>query len=145
MTGTGRGGCSGRSCKWKKWKSTQKSCRSKILTQEKATTRQKAEQRVRRGGGALAASRNGRKGGYRSLKGANLSGKTDSIHHRLLEGTFETANVPELRQKLLYTTPSGWWWWYRIGLPTQAPAGSGIERARCWHPVAHSGNEVHFE
>ena len=32
-------------------------------------------------------------------------------HHHLLQVTFETASVPELRQKLLYTTPSGWWWW----------------------------------
>ena len=54
-----------------------------------------------------------------------LYGKRDSIRHHLLEVTFETATVPELRQKLLYTTPSGWWWWwwwrwwwwYRIGLP----------------------------
>ena len=37
-------------------------------------------------------------------------GKGDSIHHHLLEAVSETANVLELRQKLLYTTPSGWWW-----------------------------------
>ena len=37
-------------------------------------------------------------------------GKTDSIHHHHLKGNFETATVPELRQKPLYTTPSGWWW-----------------------------------
>ena len=36
-------------------------------------------------------------------------GKRDSIH--LLEVIFETATVPELRQQLLYTTPSGWWRW----------------------------------
>ena len=30
--------------------------------------------------------------------------------YHLLEVTFETANVLELRQKLLYTTPSGWRW-----------------------------------
>ena len=44
----------------------------------------------------------------------------DSTHHHLLEVTSETVTVPELRQKLLYTNPSGWWWWwwwYRIGLP----------------------------
>ena len=40
----------------------------------------------------------------------------DSIHHHLLEGTFETATATELGEKLLYTNPSGWWW-YRIGLP----------------------------
>ena len=38
-------------------------------------------------------------------------GKRDSLHHHLLEAVSETANVLELRQKLLYTTPSGWWWW----------------------------------
>ena len=37
------------------------------------------------------------------------TGKRDSIHHHLLEAIPETANVLELRQKLLYTTPSGWW------------------------------------
>ena len=36
-------------------------------------------------------------------------GKRDSVHHHLLEAISETANVPELRQKLLYTTPSGCW------------------------------------
>ena len=40
------------------------------------------------------------------------NGKRDSIHHHLLEATSETANVLELRQKLLYTTLSGWWWWW---------------------------------
>ena len=39
-----------------------------------------------------------------------ILGKTDSIHHHHLKGNFETATVPELRQKPLYTTPSGWWW-----------------------------------
>ena len=39
-------------------------------------------------------------------------GKRDSIHHHLLEAISETANVLELRQKLLCTTPSGWWWWW---------------------------------
>ena len=34
-----------------------------------------------------------------------------SIRHHLLEAISETANVLELRQKLLYTTPSEWWWW----------------------------------
>ena len=34
----------------------------------------------------------------------------DSIDHHLLEVICETATVPELRQKLLYATPSGWWW-----------------------------------
>ena len=39
------------------------------------------------------------------------NGKKDSIHHHLLlEVPFETAIVLELRQKPLYTTPSGWWW-----------------------------------
>ena len=41
-------------------------------------------------------------------------GKTDSIHHHLLEVTSETANVQELKQKLLYTTTSGWWWCWCI-------------------------------
>ena len=36
--------------------------------------------------------------------------KRDSIHHHLQEVTCETATVLEWRQKLLYTTPSGWWW-----------------------------------
>ena len=40
----------------------------------------------------------------------NNAGKRDSIHHHLPEVIVETATVPELRQKLLYTTPSGWWW-----------------------------------
>ena len=48
----------------------------------------------------------------RAMRGA--IGKRDSIHHHLLEVTFETANVLGLRQKLLYTTPSGWWWWWCI-------------------------------
>ena len=39
-----------------------------------------------------------------------VPGKRDSIHRHLLEVISETATVPELRQKLLYTTPSGWWW-----------------------------------
>ena len=39
----------------------------------------------------------------------NISGKRDSIHHHLPDAISETANVLELRQKLLYTTPSGWW------------------------------------
>ena len=39
-----------------------------------------------------------------------LCGKRDSIHHHLLEGTFETATVLELREKPLYSAPSGWWW-----------------------------------
>ena len=39
-------------------------------------------------------------------------GKRDSIYHHLLEATFETANMLEFGQKLLYTTPSGWWWWW---------------------------------
>ena len=33
-----------------------------------------------------------------------------SIHHHLQEAISETANVLELRQKLPYTTPSGWRW-----------------------------------
>ena len=44
---------------------------------------------------------------YYTILHYTILGKTDSIHHQLLEGTFETANVLELRQKLLYTTPSG--------------------------------------
>ena len=39
-----------------------------------------------------------------------MNGKRHSVHHHLLEVTFETATVLEMRQKLLYTTPS-WWWW----------------------------------
>ena len=42
--------------------------------------------------------------------GESLHGKTDSIHHHLLEVISETANVLESRQTFLYTTPSGWWW-----------------------------------
>ena len=42
----------------------------------------------------------------------NFYGKKDSIHHHLLEAVSKTANVLELRQKLLYTTPSRWWWWW---------------------------------
>ena len=34
-------------------------------------------------------------------------GKRDSIHHHLLEVIFETATVPELRQKLLYPPLGG--------------------------------------
>ena len=40
------------------------------------------------------------------------TGKRDSIHHHLLEVTFETTNVLESRQQPLYTNPSGWWWWW---------------------------------
>ena len=43
-----------------------------------------------------------------------MSGKRDSIHHHLLEAISETANVLELKQKLLYTIPFGWWWWWCI-------------------------------
>ena len=43
-------------------------------------------------------------------RAAYILWKSDSIHHHLLEVTCETANVLELKQKLLYTTPSGWWW-----------------------------------
>ena len=32
------------------------------------------------------------------------------IHHHLLDTMFEADTVPDLRQKPLYTTPSGWWW-----------------------------------
>ena len=32
----------------------------------------------------------------------------------LLEVILETSTVPELSQKLLHTTPSGWWWWWCI-------------------------------
>ena len=42
----------------------------------------------------------------------SITGKRDSIHHHLLETISETANVLELKQKLLYTIPSGWWWWW---------------------------------
>ena len=38
------------------------------------------------------------------------NGKTDSIHHHLLEAISETATVLEFRQGFLYTPPSGWWW-----------------------------------
>ena len=43
-------------------------------------------------------------------------GKIYFIHHHLPEATSETANVLELRQKLLYNTPSRWrwWWWWWI-------------------------------
>ena len=40
-----------------------------------------------------------------------LTGRRDSMHH-LLEVIFEAETVPDLRQKPLYTTPSGWWWWW---------------------------------
>ena len=50
---------------------------------------------------------------HRNLLGGTscLTGKRYSIHHHLLEGTFETATAPELIQKLLSNTPAGWWWW----------------------------------
>ena len=35
-------------------------------------------------------------------------GKIDSIHHHLQDASSETANVLELKQKLLYTTPARW-------------------------------------
>ena len=40
-----------------------------------------------------------------------MYGKRESIHRHLLEVICETATVPELRQKLLYTTPPGWSGW----------------------------------
>ena len=46
----------------------------------------------------------------RKIPTTKVIGKRDSIHHHLLEAVSETANVLESRQKLLYTTPSGWWW-----------------------------------
>ena len=48
----------------------------------------------------------------RSYSSCYECGKRDSIHHHLLEAISETAKVLELRQKFLYTTPSGWWWWW---------------------------------
>ena len=51
----------------------------------------------------------GRKNKHEILK-TDYIGKTDSIHHHLLEVTFETDPLPELRQYPLYTTHSGWWW-----------------------------------
>ena len=48
----------------------------------------------------------------RHVEAELVPGKTDSIHHELLEAIHETATVLELRQTLLYTTPSGWWWWW---------------------------------
>ena len=41
-----------------------------------------------------------------------ITGKRDSTHHQLLEAISESGNMLELRQRLLYTTPSGWWWWW---------------------------------
>ena len=58
---------------------------------------------------------------------ASTSGKRDSIHHHLLEAMYEATYMLELRQKLLYTTPSGWWWWC-IGsvFRTSEASNSGI-------------------
>ena len=43
----------------------------------------------------------------------NMTWKRDSTHHNLPDFIFETATVLELRQQLVYTTPSGsgWLWW----------------------------------
>ena len=68
-------------------------------------------------------------------------GKRDSIHHRLIE---EILRLSELRQRHLYTTPSGWWWWgggggggvCRIGLPRRTQPGVCEEgmRTECAGP-----------
>ena len=42
-------------------------------------------------------------GGFGGLLGREI------LYHHLLEAISETATVLELRQQLLYTTPSGWW------------------------------------
>ena len=47
-----------------------------------------------------------------NVSGVVEDGKIHSIHHHLLEVTFETATVLGLRDKSFYTTPSGWWWWW---------------------------------
>ena len=57
------------------------------------------------------------RGVTRGARARAEAGKRDSINHHLLEVTFETETVPELRQKLLYTTPSGWCW------PSRGAAG----------------------
>ena len=64
------------------------------------------------------SSRAGGRLGRASRRG---DGKRDPIHHHLLETISEAANVLELRQKLLYTTPSGWWKVYKIALPRRRP------------------------
>ena len=54
-----------------------------------------------------------------------MPGKRDSIHHHLLEVIFETATLPELGLKLLYTTSSGWWWC--IESVFRVPVGGGVD------------------
>ena len=58
-----------------------------------------------------------------------MYGKRDSIHHHLPEANSEAANVQELSQKLLYTTPFGWWV-YRNGLPNITLSQSAARQQR---------------
>ena len=70
----------------------------------------------RMGGKAEARIKRSRAGDEKNVNPRSLLhpgfmyGKRDSIHHHLLEVTFETANVLELKPKLLHAAPS-WWWW----------------------------------
>ena len=78
--------------------------------------------------------------GLRMAPDPKVVGKRDSIHHHLLKVTLETATVPELRQKLLYTTPSGWWWYtdsvFRVvQLPFRPMRCSHVSRGRVYRQI----------
>ena len=59
-----------------------------------------------------------------------VNGKRDPVHHRLLETISETATVLELKQQLLYTTPSGWWWRIESVFRIKRERGRGREGER---------------
>ena len=59
-------------------------------------------------------------------KPGSTVGKRDSIHNDLLEAISETANVFELRQKLLYTTPSRWLCCMKSLFPTITRSHSSV-------------------
>ena len=63
------------------------------------------------------------------------TGRRDSRHHHLLEAMSGTANVLALRQRLLYTTPSGWWWWCIESL-FRSMSCFHQSREACRHPPA---------
>ena len=71
-----------------------------------------------------------------------LHGKICSIHHRLLEVTFETATAPELRQKHpLWVVVLVVVVVYRIGLPNSR-RGQALETSPGHYPSGESHSEM---
>ena len=70
-------------------------------------------------------------------------GKRDSLHHHLLEAVSETANGLELRQKLLYTTPSEWWWRWCIKSLFRTPGCSAEGKRQAERQTADNPTQGH--